>query len=115
MQHHFSEKFALGLGFRTDINPIDRNEIDVYSDSYPGETYWNIYHITSGVIWISKKYELTLGLDYAMGFDRNTRQYVNLSEPSDVYFLFGKRDNSANVRYNQVNISLGFTYFFTEK
>lgn len=112
VQHHFSGKIELIGGFRTDFNPLDRNEINVYNGNYPGISYWNVYHLTSGVIWRFEKFEMSLGGDYAFGFSKNTMQFVNLSEPTDKNLLFGIPDNSANVMYNQINISLGLVYFF---
>ncbi|OYT11521.1 MAG: hypothetical protein B6I19_11255 [Bacteroidetes bacterium 4572_114] len=112
VQHHFSDKFEFIGGFRTDFNPLDRNEINVFDGNYPGITYWNIYHLTTGVVWRLEKFELSIGGDYAFGFHKNTLQFVNLSEPTDENFLFGVPNNTANAMYNQINISLGLVYFF---
>jgi hypothetical protein len=115
LQHHFSSKIEFLFGARTDFNPLDRDEINVYNGNYPGQTYWDIFHLTGGVIWGFEKLDLSIGGDYSFGLDRKTRQFVNLTEPTDENFLFGVPNNTANVRYNQINISLGVIYFFKEK
>ena len=115
VQHLFSEKFKLLTGFRTDFNPINKKEINVFVDSYPGQTYWNIYHLTAGVFWFIEKFELSLGVDFGTGRNKNSQQFINLTEPTDENFLFGIPSKTSKVRYNQLNISVGFTYTFQKK
>ena len=112
VQQHFSEKLEAIIGFRTDINYLDRSAIDLDSDFFPGLTYWNLYHITGGMLWKFEKFDLSLGGSYSFGMNKGTRQFINLTEPTDQNYLFGSKDNSANASYHQITIFFGFTYFF---
>lgn len=111
VQHHISSKIEGIIGFRTDYNYLDRNKIEVDKDFYPGITHWNLYHLTGGVLWKSEKFDLSLGGSYVFGVKKNTRQFVNLTEPMEQNYLFGIPDNTAVASYNQISIFFGFTYF----
>jgi hypothetical protein len=112
LQHHISSKLEGIVGFRTDYNYLDRNEINVDQDFFPGLTYWNLYHLTGGVLWKFEKFDLSLGSSYVFGVKKGTKQFVNLSEPQEQNYLFGIPDSSADASYNQISVFFGFTYFF---
>lgn len=113
IRRRVSEKFEFLLGFKTDFNYLNKKSIDVNKEFYPGQTYWNLYHLTGGVVWSWEKFDLSLGGSYTFGIKNNIKQYVNLSTPTIDNNLYGVRDYSAEAKYNQASFFLGFTYFFS--
>jgi len=113
IRHRVSEKFEFLLGFKTDFNYLNKKSIDVTKEFYPGQTYWNLYHLTGGLVWSWEKFDLSVGGSYTFGLKSNIKQYVNLSSPTVDNNLYGVRDYSAKAKFNQASLFLGFTYFFS--
>ncbi len=113
IRRRVSEKLEVLLGFKTDFNYLNKKSIDVTQEFYPGQTYWNLYHLTGGVVWSWEKFDMSLGGSYTFGVKNNIKQYVNLSSPSVDNNLYGVRDYSAKAKFNQASLFLGFTYFFS--
>jgi hypothetical protein len=100
-------------GARTDLNYSSDSFLD--DDKYvPKMSYWNLYHITGGVIWSNNKAHLTLGADYAFGLSKGDLQQVNLSDPLETEFLFGIKTNDTRTVHNQIYVVLGFSYSFND-
>ena len=100
-------------GARTDLNYSSDSFLD--SDRYiPKMSYWNLYHITGGVIWSNQKAHLTLGADYAFGLSKGDLQQVNLSDPLETELLFGIKTNDTRTVHNQIYVVLGFSYSFND-
>ncbi len=113
ISHKVSEKFEFLLGFKTDFNYLNKKSIDVNKEFYPGRTFWNLYHLTGGLVWRWEKFDLSLGGSYTFGIKGNIKQYVNLTSPTVDNNLYGVRDYSAKAKFNQASLFLGFTYFFS--
>lgn len=113
LQHHVSENLEAIIGFRTDFNYLDKDELDSKTEFVPGNFTLNLYHVSGGVVWKTDKYDLSLGSSYTFGYQKNELQYVNLSEPLPEANLFGVRQFNNNPRYTQLGLFLGFTYFFS--
>ncbi len=113
IRRRVSEKLEFLLGFKTDFNYLDKKSIDVTNEFYPGQTYWNLYHLTGGLVWSWEKFDLSIGGSYTFGIKGNIKQYVNLSSPTVDNNLYGVRDYSAKAKFNQASLFLGFTYFFS--
>lgn len=100
-------------GARTDLNYSSSSFLD--SDRFiPKMSYWNLYHITGGVIWSTEKAHLTLGADYAFGLSKGDLQQVNLSDPLESELLFGIKTNDTRTVHNQIYVVLGFSYSFND-
>ena len=98
-------------GARTDFNYSPASFLD--SDRFiPKMSYWDLYHLTGGVIWYNDKAHLTLGGDYAFGFSQGDLQQVNLSNPLETELLFGKKTTDTKTFHNQINVVFGFAYSF---
>jgi hypothetical protein len=111
----FTKVIRKGLSFlggaRTDLNYSRADFLN--SDRFvPKMSYWNLYHITGGVVWFSEKARLTLGGDYAFGLSKGDLQQVNLSDPVESELLFGKRTTDTRTVHNQIYVVLGFSYSF---
>jgi hypothetical protein len=74
-QFRLSESADLLAGLRTDMNHLDLAQIDPATDIIGTFSYWDLYHMSCGVDWHSKRAKFTAGLVYSMG--RST------SEPRD--------------------------------
>ena len=102
---------SLLAGARTDLNSSTDSFLD--SDKFvPKMSYWNLYHITGGVVWFNEKSHVTLGGDYAFGVSKGDLQQVNLSDPTESGLLFGEKTTDTKTFYNQINVVLGFSYSF---
>jgi len=98
-------------GARTDFNYASSKFLD--SDRFiPKMSYWDLYHITGGVVWYNSKAHLKLGGDYAFGFSKGDLQQVNLSDPTEDNLLFGERTTNTKTFHNQIYVVLGFSYSF---
>jgi len=107
-----NQQISILGGVRTDFNYFDRDAIDQTSDFYPGISYWDIFHLSGGVIWTQEKFDLSLGASYSIGRDNSLPQIINLSDPVEEDYFFGAKDYSAHAHYNQISLYFGFTYFF---
>ncbi|RLD22943.1 MAG: hypothetical protein DRI71_06630, partial [Bacteroidetes bacterium] len=98
-------------GARTDFNYAPTSFLD--SERFiPKMSYWDLYHLTGGVIWYNDKAHLTLGGDYAFGVSSGDLQQVNLSDPLETEFLFGKKTTDTKTFHSQINVVFGFAYSF---
>jgi hypothetical protein len=98
-------------GARTDLNYSRTSFLD--GDRFvPKMSYWNLYHLTGGVVWFNNKARLTLGADYAFGLSKGDLQQVNISDPVEAELLFGKKTTDTQTVHNQIYIVLGFSYSF---
>jgi hypothetical protein len=113
MEKDIREGLSFLGGARTDLNYSSTSFLD--SDRFiPKMSYWNLYHITGGVIWSTEKAHLTLGADYAFGLSKGDLQQVNLSEPLESELLFGIKTTDTRTVHNQVYVVLGFSYSFND-
>jgi len=98
-------------GARTDLNYSTDSFLN--SNKFvPKMSYWNLYHVTGGVIWYTDKAHLTLGGDYAFGLSKGDLQQVNLSDPVESELLFGEKTKDTRTAHNQIYVVLGFSYSF---
>lgn len=107
------EGLSFLAGFKTDFNYSSTEFLDS-QQFVPKMSYWNLYHITGGVVWYTDKAHLTLGGDYALGFSRGDLQQVNLSDPTEAGLLFGEKTTNTKTVTSQIYIVLGFSYSFNE-
>ncbi len=114
LQTKVNKQLAVLSSIRTDFNYFDRKALGDLSASYPGITYWDIYHLAGGVVWTKQSFDLSLGASYSFGRDQSSPQIINLSSPSIENDLFGQRDNTARANYNKLSVYFGFTYFFSQ-
>jgi len=114
METTLNDHLKLLFGTRTDFNYFDDSTIDKEIDPYSGITYWDLYHLSGGVLWHFGKVDLSLGSSFSFGRSSKERQQVNLSHPTEDYLLFGERDYSAKAKYNQLSVFFGFTYYIPD-
>ncbi len=76
----------------------------------PNIAFWDIYHVTSGVVLIGPRANLSLGVDYGFGSSSNNAQFVNMTNANQSNFLRGNSNNSVSANYNNISVTLGFNF-----
>ena len=113
----YSRKLSKNLSFlggiSSDMNAYDEKNLPRETNYVPSIGYLDLYHLTAGTLWYEKRYRLTVGFSYTLGFSKYDMQQINLTSPSDETLLFGINDNSTVTRYNQLGFHFGFTYLFS--
>lgn len=108
-----TEVLAILGGVRSDFNTYDEKRLSRENNYVPSIGYLNLYHLSAGTLWYEKKYRLTVGFTYSLGYGKGDLQQINLTSPSDETQLFGVRDYSTKTRFNQIGFHFGFTYLFS--
>ncbi|WKK66034.1 hypothetical protein [Lutimonas zeaxanthinifaciens] len=93
--------------FRTDKNFFDNEALDRYEEFVPSFTYWDLFHITSGIKMSSKRLNLTVGIDYANGSSEGERQFADMTSASQSNFLKGDIKNNTSTQYHNFSFTLG--------
>ena len=93
--------------FRTDMNFFDNEALDRYEDFVPSFTYWDLWHITSGIKMSAKKLDLTVGMDYANGSSENDPQFASMTSATQKNFLKGDIQNNTSTQYHNFSFTLG--------
>ncbi len=113
MRRDIREGLSFMLGAKTDFNFVTSEFLN--SERFvPKMSYWNLYHLTGGIIWYTQKAHLTLGGDYAFGISNGDLQQVNLSDPVAENNYFGRRTTDTRTFHNQIYVVLGFSYNFSD-
>ncbi len=93
--------------FRTDMNFYDNEALNRYEEFVPSFTYWDLFHITSGIKMSNKRLDLTVGLDYANGSSENDRQFASMTSATQANFLRGDIKNNTSTQYHNFSFTLG--------
>jgi hypothetical protein len=96
--------------FRTDMNFFDDEALDRGEGFVPNMTYWDLYHITSGIKMSNKKLDLTVGIDYGNGSSENDPQFVNMTTAAQSNFLRGEINNSTSTQYHNFSFTIGINF-----
>jgi hypothetical protein len=110
---NMSKNFAFLGGLRTDFNSYDNKRLPRDENYVSSISYLNLYHLSAGTLWYEKRYRLTVGFTYSLGFSKGDLQQINLTSPSEESLLFGVADHSTVTRFNQLGFHFGFTYLFS--
>jgi len=113
---HFSEKFSLLGGFRTDFSSA--SEIGGELEANKPKTFkinTDKFHLTGGPYLQWEKFNLFLGLQYTFSKVDNLEQIINFTEPLEYNpnsgeSLQGVRDNTMRVNYNEISLFFGISY-----
>ncbi|MEX1132535.1 MAG: hypothetical protein WEC15_04855 [Flavobacteriales bacterium] len=110
-QFHLSPIADLLVGVRTDLNHLDRSGFDSSTDLSATFSYWDLYHVSCGVALHSTRIKLTTGLVYAFGSSGNALDEFYRAGALEN----GLRDVRFQTRYDQLGLTLGFSYFILGK
>ncbi len=108
--YRFNERLIYVGSFRTDFNFIDDEVLDRTTDFVPNMTFWDIYHIASGMIITGPRTDLTFGVNYGFGSSSDTPQFVSMTSASQDNYLRGDIQNNASVQYSNISFTLGFNF-----
>ncbi|MDB4583464.1 hypothetical protein N9164_09950 [Draconibacterium sp.] len=112
------ENMMILTGFRTDFNY--RKNFD-YSPLLENRTIegfqFDRYHLTGGLTAKVLGQDLMAGLQYTFGFEKNQKQFINLSDPIEYIpethtSLQGIRKNNMNTIWNSISLYFGATFNF---
>ncbi|WP_152286694.1 hypothetical protein [Flavicella marina] len=109
---NITKKTDLYLGFNTDYNNFDATNFDRYKDFVPTISNWDFYHYAAGLSHKLTFFELSYGLSFMHSNTLNEQQLVNLSQPTEEYYLFGEPTYTMNSKVARFNLHVGFTYYF---
>lgn len=108
---HKFNKFITYLGsFRTDFNYFDDEALDRNTDFVPNLSFWDAYHLTSGLIINRKIMDLTLGVNYGFNKSKNNVQYVNMTTASQSNFLLGNLNNNTKTQFHNISFTIGINF-----
>lgn len=108
----------LMAGFRTDFNYVKNFDYSPFAEtSVLKGLYADYYHLSGGVTYSIKGFELITGLQYTLATEQNKLQLVNLSDPVEYNYkemapLQGDRQNSMGMLVNSISLYLGATFSF---
>jgi len=108
--YEISKKVVYGGSIRTDFNFFDEDKLDRQDNFVPNMTYWDIYHLTSGIMISGPRTELSIGLNYGLGLSQNDPQLVNMTNPSQENFLQGPVQYNTRTQYHNFGFILGLNY-----
>lgn len=99
-----------GGSFRTDFNYFDKSRLEYFEDYVPYFTFWDIYHLTSGIAWTGERTSLSVGMNLGMGFSKNDPQLVNMTNPRQDNFLLGDINNNTSTSYFNASFVVSISY-----
>ena len=114
VMYNIKESWSYIGSFRTDFNYFDANALDRNKDFVPSMNYWDVYHITSGMIFSIKNAQITFGFDYGYGRSENDSQFVNMTTASQSNFLRGDIQNNTSTRFHNIGVSIGLSLNLTQ-
>ena len=112
------ENLMILSGFRTDFNYNKNFDYKPYAASKTVKNFdLDKYHLTSGVTVRILGHDLITGLQYTFGYEKDQKQFINLSHPVEFNYdekkaLQGTRTNTMNTMLNSVSIYFGATINF---
>jgi hypothetical protein len=109
-EHNLNEGVSITASFRTNNSYFDKSLKDEVGLK-PEFTSWNIYHMAGGVTLSKGRNQLSLGLLYSFGSDKNRAIDNNLENPSEDNFLQGAT-TITKATYSSIGFLLGFTSSF---
>lgn len=105
-------------GFKTDFNyRLSKDRKPLETDKFIKGIDLNYYHFTGGLTLNIKGQEITAGLQYSLGYSKNSKQMINLSDPVEFNFvelkaLQGTRTNTVKSASNVITLLLAASFNF---
>ena len=112
------ENLLLMFGFRTDFNYLgDYDYKDYKGINITKGLALNVYHLTGGLRVSIFGQDIITGIQYSIGREKGSEQFINLSDPVEFNgeegaALQGTRQNNMSVFYNSFSIYFGATLNF---
>lgn len=120
IEQKLSPKWSLLAGFRTDFNTFDEEAGEEGAKTLLGEitpdpTYWDLFHISTGIMIKQKYSRFTAGLSYYFSVSNDDLQFSNYDNPKDFNFFEGNLNNSAQTRSRALKLVIGYTHYLKSK
>ncbi len=106
-QQKFNEWISGTFSFRTDFHV----DTDIDSPGFEiGVTAWNLFHVSTGLIFTSQRHEFGAGIQLSIGSGqfRQPISFVNVTEAAG---LVG-RTHKVDQGYTSIALIVGYTYYF---
>jgi len=118
MEAYVSGNVLLLGGFKTDFSSQKQDGYNFGENSNTNKIKGinaNYYHITGGGLINIKGHSIFSGLQYSLGFSRDNKQIVNISDPVEYNqienaALQGNRQNNMNLSYHGLSLFFGATF-----
>jgi hypothetical protein len=111
--YKFKESLTYMGSFRTDFNYFDNEALNRNEDFVPNGSFWDIYHITSGLVFAVKRSHIAFGVNFGHGRSENDQQYINMTTASQSNFLRGELNNSTSSKYSNLSFTIGVNFDLT--
>lgn len=108
--HQFRDNIYYIGSLRTDFNFFDSDKLDRLADFVPNMAYWDMYHLTSGIVIEGPRTSLAFGLNYGLGLSWNDLQLVNMTTASQDNFLIGDRNSNTSTQFHNFGFIFGLNY-----
>jgi hypothetical protein len=120
VEQKLSPTWSLLAGFRTDFNTFDEEAGEEGAKSLLGEiipdpTYWDLFHVSAGIMIKQKYSRFTAGLSYYFSVSNDDLQFTNYDNPKDFNFFEGVLDNTAQTRSRALKLVIGYTHYLKPK
>lgn len=120
VEQKLSPTWSLLAGFRTDFNTFDEEAGEEGAKSLLGEiipdpTYWDLFHVSAGIMIKQKYSRFTAGLSYYFSVSNDDLQFTNYDNPKDFNFFEGALDNTAQTRSRALKLVIGYTHYLKPK
>ncbi|AZQ62047.1 hypothetical protein EI427_07275 [Flammeovirga pectinis] len=113
VKHRILNDMNILMGFRTDFNFINQEDINFTKDNFLSFNYWDVYHLSSGVEWFGSNFNIIAGIVADFGFSENNPQLVNLT--ARPYSELNDFNTNTETSYLQLNLIFGITYHFKDR
>lgn len=108
IEQEITPKWHLLAGARTNYSAYEsHDEEDGDQLTY---TSWDLYHLTLGATIKNEKSDLSVGINYGFGTDRNFTQPVNFSNANEYNYLLGE-SVPVNAQFSSIGLIIGYTYY----
>ncbi|WP_136480910.1 hypothetical protein [Cognatitamlana onchidii] len=112
LAQELNAKTTLYLGFNTDNNSFDDSKLNRATDFVPSISQWDLMNVSAGLSHYLKHFQLIYGLSYISGRSTGDSQIINISDPLEENFLLGELTSNTKTSINQLNLNIGFVYYF---
>jgi hypothetical protein len=100
---------------RTDFNNFDNSQLNRWKNYVPNMAFWDIYHMSTGLMTTTENFKMAFGLNYGLGLSKNENQIVNMATISQANRLLSDINNNTSTNYHNISIMFGLSYTVNAK
>ena len=110
VEYQLNEYLSYIGSVRTDFNHFDAAKLNRSEDFVPSMAFWDVYHVTSGVMASGDNLQLSIGINYGLGLSEGDEQIVNMTNVSQDNYLKGEINTNTSSHYHNVGLMIGLSY-----